>query len=350
MNIRDVFRFRRHRRVIGGMRDAANGHATTVYGAVVTLAAFYTLWIVILHCEEEHQPHRIFTRYMEKGNEIIAQLDAYRDSSGVFPESLESIGLRKSGWRNDIYDYAPKYPGYIFGFEYIRLNDTAFYLGHEEYYNGKEQYLSSEKRWRLVEYYYDFSNGNRVPILCKGEEIASVFLHEREITWNPDTVNKLLSSLVGCHDNAKQQYLLTVFSEYDTAYCPFSEKSGHSGDSICRIRYNSVLQTFDASAHAGSYLFNNIDGYILLNGHICFVADRSRRFMFINPMKHKGKGQVFTALSCEPGKERFCVTDLISRSRPHELLPNTDSGHVWYLDFDFSYGGKATLQGVRHCP
>lgn len=111
MNIRDAFRFRRHRRVIGKMRDAANGHATTVYGAVVTLAAFYTLWIVILHCEEENQPHRIFTRYMEKGNEIIAQLDAYRDSSGVFPESLESIGLRKSGWRNDIYDYAPKYPG-----------------------------------------------------------------------------------------------------------------------------------------------------------------------------------------------------------------------------------------------
>lgn len=166
MNIRDAFRFRRHRRVIGKMRDAAIGHATTVYGAIVTLAAFYTLWIVILHCEEENQPHRIFTRYMEKGNEIIAQLDAY----------------------------------------------------------------------------------------------------------------------------------------------------------------------------------------ILLNGHICFVADRSRRFMFINPMKHKGKGQVFTALPCEPGKERFCVTDLISRSRPHEYLPNTDSGHVWYLDFDFSYGGKATLQGVRHCP
>lgn len=46
MNIRDVFRFRRHRRVIGGMRDAAIGHATTVYGAVVTLAAFYTLGIL----------------------------------------------------------------------------------------------------------------------------------------------------------------------------------------------------------------------------------------------------------------------------------------------------------------
>ena len=90
MNIRDVFRFRRHRRVIGGMRDAAIGHATTVYGAVVTLAAFYTLWIVILHCEEENQPHRIFTRYMEKATKSLHNLMPIATAAVFFPKALKA--------------------------------------------------------------------------------------------------------------------------------------------------------------------------------------------------------------------------------------------------------------------
>ena len=122
MNIRDIFGFREHRCTTERLRHVAFGHAATACGAMVTLAAFYTLWILIMHCTMEDDPHHLFVKQMKSGNVVIKRLNAYRDSCGVFPEGLESIGFRKLHGDN-FFGVQNPFSVYYHIFEYIRLRE-----------------------------------------------------------------------------------------------------------------------------------------------------------------------------------------------------------------------------------
>ncbi|MBO7624721.1 MAG: hypothetical protein J6S82_05375 [Bacteroidales bacterium] len=346
MNIRDIFGFREHRRVMGRLRRVAFGHAATVCGAMVTLAAFYTLWILIMHCTMEDDPHHVYVKQMASGNVVIERLNAYRDSCGVFPESLESIGFRKSHGDN-FFSVPNPFSIYYHIFEYILLDDTSFYLGYEECYGGREQYLSSEGRWRMVIYGCD-DRSERLPEYYEGRDVASVYLHEYEIVDYQDTIRKLLETLINNRKVAGQQFLLTIFHTYDTVYSPFSEEFTYREDTVYRIRFNSVLQTFDLTKpYACSDLFSDIDGYLLIDGHVCFFSDRSWLQYASESMKRTGRGQVFTGPVRKINSvESFCLTERVN-SRPRDLYPHISGGRYWFLDLDFSYSGKASLQGGR---
>lgn len=325
MNIRDIFGFRKHRRTTERLRHVAFGHAATAFGAMVTLAAFYTLWILMLHCMMERDPHHLFVKQIASGNMVIERLNAYRDSCGVFPESLESIGFHKSHG-NNFFGVPTPFSVYYHIFEYIRLDDTSFYLGSEDWYGGKEQYLSSEGRWRMVIYGCD-EHSERLPEIYEGRDVASVYLHEYEIAGHQDTIRKLLEKLINNQNNARQQFLLTFFHTYDTAYSHFSKDFIYNEDTVPLIHFNSVLQTFDLSEPcANPDMFSDIDGYLLIDGHVCFVSDRSWYPSARRRMKQTGRGQVFT--------------------RPRDLFPCVGGEQYWFLDMDFACGGKASLQGV----
>ena len=347
MNIRDIFGFREHRRVMGRLRRVAFGHAATVCGAMVTLAAFYTLWILIMHCLMEDDPHHLFVKQMKSGNVVIERLNAYRDSCGVFPESLESIGFGKSHGDN-FFCIPNPFSIYCHIFEYIRLDDTSFYLGYEGWYGGREQYLSSEGGWRMVIYGCD-DHSERLPEYYEGQDVASVYLHEYEIADHQDTIRKLLETLINNRKVAGQQFMLTFFHSYDTLYSQFSGDFTYREDTVFRIRFNSVLQTFDlARPYACSDLFSDIDGYLLIDGHICFFSDRSWYPYARRKMYQTGRGQVFAhpVRKLENSVESFCLTERVN-SRPRDLYPHISGGRYWFLDLDFACGGKASLQGVR---
>ncbi len=346
MNIRDIFGFRKHRRTTERLRHVAFGHAATVCGTMVTLIAFCILRILIMRCAMDHDPHRILAKQMQNGNVVIERLNAYRDSCGVFPESLESIGLHKT-YQDNIFLFPTSYSVYHNNFEYIRLNDTSFYLGDEDWYGGREQYLSSEGRWRMVEYDYDDYSGQKLPVFYEGQDVASVYLHEYEIADHDNTIRKLLETLINNRNDAGQQFLLTFFHTYDTAYSHFSKDFTYREDTVFRIRFNSVLQTFDVlKPYAYSDMFSDIDGYLLINGHVCFVADISSSQLFRRNIKRTGKGQVFFhSVRIINSVESFCLTERVN-SRPCDLYLRTSGGRCWFLDMDFHYGGKASLQGV----
>ena len=346
MNIRDIFGFREYRRVMGRLRHVAFGHAATACGAMVTLAAFYTLWILIMHCTMEDDPHHVLVKQMASGKVVIERLNAYRDSCGVFPESLESIGLRKS--RGNIFSIPTPFSVYYHHFEYIRLDDTSFYLGYEAWYGGREQYLSSEGRWRMVIYGCD-DRSERLPEIYEGQDVASVYLHEYEIADHHDTIRKLLETLINNQNGAGQQFLLTFFHTYDTVYSNLSKNFTYSEDTVYRIRFNSVLQTFDLSkSYANPDLFSDVDGYLLIDGHICFFSDRSWYPSARLRMEQTGSGQVFTRPVREPDNSvaSFCNTERVN-ARPRNSYPHISGGRYWFLDIGFACGGKASLQGVR---
>ncbi len=326
MNIRDIFGFREHRHTTERLRHVAFGHAATACGAMVTLAAFYTLWILIMHCTMEDDPHHLFVKQMKSGNVVIKRLNAYRDSCGVFPEGLESIGFRKLHGDN-FFGVQNPFSVYYHIFEYIRLDDTSFYLGYEDWSGGREQYLSSEERWRMVIYGCD-EHSERLPDYYEGRDVTSVYLHEYEIADHQDTIRKLLETLIDNRNDAGQQFLLTFFHSYDTAYSHFSEDFTYREDTVYRIRHNSVLQTFDLSKpYAYLDMFSDIDGYLLINGHICFFSDRSWYPIARRRLHQTGRGRVFTD--------------------PVNLKPSVGNDQCWFLDMEFHYyGGKASLQGT----
>ena len=119
-------------------------------------------------------------------------------------------------------------------------------------------------------------------------------------------------------------------------------------DTVFRIRFNSVLQTFDlAKPYAYPDMFSDIDGYLLIDGHVCFFSDRSWYPYARRKMYQTGRGQVFTGPVRKINSvESFCLTKRVN-SRPRDLYPHISGGRYWFLDLDFSCGGKASLQGVR---
>ena len=345
MNIRDIFGFRKHRRTTERLRYVAFGHAATAFGAMVTLIAFCISRILIMRCAMDHDPHRILTKQIQNGNVVIERLNAYRDSCGVFPESLESIGLHKT-YQDNIFLFPTSYSVYHNNFEYIRLNDTSFYLGDEDWYGGREQYLSSEGRWRMVEYDYDDYSGQKLPVFYEGQDVASVYLHEYEIVDYQDTIRKLLETLINNRKVAGQQFLLTIFHTYDTVYSPFSEEFTYREDTVYRIRFNSVLQTFDLTKpYACSDLFSDIDGYLLIDGHVCFFSDRSLLQYASESMKRTGRGQVFTGPVRKINSvESFCLTERVN-SRPRDLYPHITAAGTGFLTWISPTAAKRRCRG-----
>ena len=145
--------FSNNRRVIRRqLREASFGRATTIYGALVTLAAFFTLWIVIMRCVVEDDPQRWMLNTLETGNYAIEQLELYRiENMGKLPEGLECLGFRYAGYRNLYSIRLPKH-GFTYRIEYLRLTDTSYCIGFELFSVAKGQYLSTEKKWRVIEF------------------------------------------------------------------------------------------------------------------------------------------------------------------------------------------------------
>lgn len=297
-------KFSKNKRVIRRqLCKATLGYPSTIAGALVTLVAFYTLWMLILFCADDRSTYKWIIHELETGDYAIAKIEAYRDSNdGRLPETLEIVGFRKTF--DNIY-WAPFFiHGYGYGIEYVKLNDTSYFVGFQAPFIGKCQYLSSEKEWRIAMYeYYD-------TFLYEGpDDMASMYLYEYELN---EPLSDLLSKFVG-KKSRDQQYLLTLFT-YDTVV-----RYRFTNDSVPKT-YNAVFQTFEASQYNAPELFSEIDGYTILNGHICFITNKPWHWYGFRRLVERNfeKGRLFTFPKYEPcvGGEQYWLLDLESFPTP----------------------------------
>ena len=303
------------------LRDAAFGRATTIYGAVVTLAAFFALWVVILRCEIEHDAHTFLLNHIETGDYAIEHLEAYRsENGGKVPEELECFGFSSGGCRNTYFIQLPKH-GYGYSIEYVKIDDTSYYIGFNLPYTGEGQYLSTTKRWRIAEFEQKYY---KRPYLYEDEDISPVFLYEYKLEDYLDTIKLQLESLVNSNADRKKQYMLVFLGKHDTVSTPFTKNFKYNADSLCTVAYNLVLQTYDPMLYPDVDLFTESEGYCILNGHVCYIVDKTwfdHRFLF----KRTDNGRIFTLPD-----NRGCI----------------GGERYWYLDLDGTYGAKLELKGV----
>lgn len=141
----------KHRRVMRRhLCGATFGPSVIVYGGVVTLAVFLTLWIVILRCAEEYDIQHWVKNHIETGDYAVRQIEAYRNENGVVPERLECLGFK--GYDSLYYIQLSRHI-YGYGITYVRTGDTTYHIGFgwERYVSG--EYLQNERRWRVVTHY-----------------------------------------------------------------------------------------------------------------------------------------------------------------------------------------------------
>ncbi len=302
------------------LRDAAFGCPTTASAYIVWLLAFASLWLVILRGVEEDNPQRWVANLVETGNYAIAQLESYRsENGGKVPESLECFGFSRGGYRNTYYIQLPRH-GYRYSIEYVKIDDTSYYIGFNLPHTGKGQYLSTTKRWRIAEFEQEYY---KRPYLYEGEDISPVFLYEYKLEDYLDTIKLQLESLVDSKAG-KQQYMLVFLGKYDTVSTPFTIDFKYNADSLCTVAYNLVLQTYDPMLYPDADLFTEAEGYCILNGHVCYIVDKTwfaHRFIF----KRTDNGRIFTLPD-----NRGCI----------------GGERYWYLDLDGTCGAKLELKGV----
>lgn len=306
------------------LRNAALGHPTTVSGFIVLIAAFLTMWIVILRCFDEDNPYHWVLKHLETGDYAIGQIEAYRQhNDGKLPEGLDAVGFKNGGIENQYYIQLPG-EGFSYGLEYIKLDDTSYVLAFDGHIWGRGQYVSSEGQWNAFSTQYNSATDRYVIEASEGEGAAKVYLKEFEFAGWYDGLAAQISALIADRKGRHEQYILHILNLDSADRTAYVRALTSSTDSICSSYFNCLLQTFDPTQQPEHDYFRDFRGYLMLDGKVCFIVDKST-FLQSSFVRSTRKGRLFEVNTDRQG---------------------STSKRCWFLDIDHSYEGSLMLKGT----
>lgn len=306
------------------LRNAALGHPTTVSGFIVLIAAFLTMWIVILRCFGEDDPYHWVLKHLETGDYAIGQIEAYRQhNDGKLPEGLDAVGFKNGGIENQYYIQLPG-EGFSYDLEYIKLDDTSYVLAFDGHTWGRGQYVSSEGQWNAFSTQYNSATDRYVIEASEGEGATKVYLKEFEIAGWYDGLAAQISALIADRKGRREQYILHILDLDSADRTAYVRALTGSTDSLCSSYFNCLLQTFDPAQQPEHDYFRDFRGYLMLDGKVCFIVDKST-FLQSSFVRRTRKGRLFDVDTDRQGSA---------------------SKRCWFLDVDHSYEGSMMLKST----
>lgn len=306
------------------LRNAALGHPATVSGFIVLIAAFLTMWIVILRCFGEDNPYHWVLKHLVTGDNAIGQIEFYRQhNDGKLPEGLDAVGFKNGGIENQYYIQLPG-EGFSYDLEYIKLDDTSYVLAFDGHTWGRGQYVSSEGQWNAFSTQYNSATDRYVIEASEGEGAAKVYLKEFEFGGWYDGLAAQISALIADRKGRNEQYILHILNLDSADRTAYVRALTGSTDSICSAYFNCLLQTFDPAQQPEHDYFRDFRGYLMLDGKVCFIVDKST-FHQSSIVQRTRKGRLF---------------DVDSKSA------SSANKRCWFLDVDHSYEGSLMLKGT----
>lgn len=317
-----------HRRFVSPhrrhLRNAALGHPTTVSGFIVLIAAFLTMWIVILRCFGEDDPYHWVLKHLETGDYAIGQIESYRQhNDGKLPEGLDAVGFKNGGIENQYYIQLPG-EGFAYDLEYIKLDDTSYVLAFDGHIWGRGQYVSSEGQWNAFSTQYNSATDRYVIEASEGEGAAKVYLKEFEIAGWYDGLAAQLSALVANRKGEREQYVLHIIERDSAERIAYARAQTGCDDSVCRSYFNCLLTIFDPTQQPEHDYLRDFRGYLMLDGKVCFIVDNST-FHQSSIVRRTRKGRLF---------------DIDSKSA------SSARKRCWFIDIDRHYEGSLMLKGT----
>lgn len=306
------------------LRNAALGHPATASGFIVLMAAFMTMWIVILRCFGEDDPYHWVLKHLETGDYAISQLEGYRQSNGgALPEGLDAVGFKNGGIENQYYIQLPG-EGFAYDLEYIKLDDTSYVLAFDGHIWGRGQYVSTVGHWNAFSTKYNSLTNDYTIDNTEGEGAAKVYLKEFEIGGWYDGLAAQLSALIADRKGRREQYVLHIINRDSAERIAYARAQTGCDDSVCRSYFNCLLTTFDPTQQPEHDYFRDFRGYLMLDGKVCFIVDNSTDHQS-SIVRRTRKGRLF---------------DVDSKSA------SSARKHCWFLDIDRHYEGSMKLKGT----
>lgn len=319
---------KRHKRIASSrrrhLRNAALGHPATVSGFIILIAAFFTMWIVILRCFEEDDPYHWVLKHLETGDYTISQIEAFRQhNDGKLPEGLDAVGFKNGGIENQYYIQMPG-EGFAYDLEYIKLDDTSYVLAFDGHIWGRGQYVSNVGHWNAYSTEYHSLTNDYTIDNTEGEGAAKVYLKEFEIAGWYDGLEAQLSALIADRKGRRDQYVLHIIERDSAERIAYARAQTGCDDSVCRSYFNCLLTTFDPAQQPKHDYFRDFRGYLMLDGKVCFIVDNSTDHQS-SIVRRARKGRLF---------------DIDSKSASNARK------RCWFLDIDRHYEGSMMLKGT----
>lgn len=319
---------KRHKRIASSrrrhLRNAALGNSATASGFIVLMAAFLTMWIVILRCFGEDDPYHWVLKHLETGDYAISQIKSYRQhNDGKLPEGLDAVGFKNGGIENQYYIQLPG-EGFAYDLEYIKLDDTSYVLAFDGHIWGRGQYVSTVGHWNAYSTEYNSLTNDYIIDISDGEGAAKVYLKEFEIAGWYDGLAAQLSALVADRKGGREQYVLHIIERDSAERIAYARAQTGCDDSVCRSYYNCLLTTFDPTQQPEYDYLRDFRGYLMLDGKVCFIVDNST-FHQSSIVRRARKGRLF---------------DVNSKSA------SSARKRCWFLDIDRHYEGSMTVKGT----
>lgn len=304
------------------LRHAALGNPATASGFIVVMAAFLTMWIVILRCFGEDDPYHWVLKHLVTGDYAIGQIEFYRQhNDGKLPEGLDAVGFKNGGIENQYYIQLPG-EGFSYDLEYIKLDDTSYVLAFDGHTWGRGQYVSTVGRWNVYSTRYSSLTNDYAIDDSEGEDAAKVYLKEFEFGGWYDGLAAQLSALIADRKVRNEQYILHILNLDSADRIAYARAQTGSADSISSSYFNCLLTTFDPTQQPEHDYFRDFRGYLMLNGKVCFIVDNST-FLQSSIVRSTRKGRLF---------------DVDSHST------TGGSKRCWFIDIDHSYEGSMMLK------
>ena len=319
---------KRHKRIASSrrrhLRNAALGHPATASGFIVVMAAFLTMWIVILRCFGEDDPYHWMLKHLETGDYAISQIESYRQhNDGKLPEGLDAVGFKNGGIENQYYIQLPG-EGFAYDLEYIKLDDTSYVLAFDGHIWGRGQYVSTVGHWNAYSTEYNSLTNDYVIDISEGEGTAKVYLKEFEIAGWYDGLEAQLSALIADRKGRREQYVLHIINRDSAERIAYARAKTGCDDSVCRSYFNCLLTTFNPAQQPEYDYFRDFRGYLMLDGKVCFIVDNST-FHQSSIVRRARKGRLF---------------DVNSKSA------SSARKRCWFIDIDRHYEGSMMLKGT----
>lgn len=319
---------KRHKRIASfrrrHLRNAALGHPATASGFIVLMAAFLTMWIVILRCFGEDDPYHWVLKHLETGDYAIGQIESYRQhNDGKLPEGLDAVGFKNGGIENQYYIQLPS-EGFAYDLEYIKLDDTAYVLAFDGHIWGRGQYVSTVGHWNAYSTKYNSLTNDYIIDISEGEGAAKVYLKEFEIAGWYDGLAAQLSALIADRKGRREQYVLHIIERDSAERIAYARVQTDCDDSVCRSYFNCLLTTFNPAQQPEHDYFRDFRGYLMLDGKVCFIVDNSI-FHQSSIVGRTRKGRLF---------------DVNSKSA------SSARKRCWFIDIDRHYEGSMMLKGT----
>lgn len=319
---------KRHKRIASSrrrhLRNAALGHPATASGFIVVMAAFLTMWIVILRCFGEDDPYHWVLKHLETGDYAISQIESYRQhNDGKLPEGLDAVGFKNGGIENQYYIQLPG-EGFAYDLEYIKLDDTSYVLAFDGHIWGRGQYVSTVGRWNAYSTEYNSLTNDYIIDISEGEGAAKVYLNEFEIAGWYDGLEAQLSALIADRKGRREQYVLHIIERDSAERIAYARAQTGCDDSVCRSYFNCLLTTFDPAQQPEHDYFRDFRGYLMLDGKVCFIVDNSTDHQS-SIVRRARKGRLF---------------DIDSKSE------SSAGKRCWFLDIDRHYEGSMMLKST----